>query len=295
MSPQPWTPVPHIPSSPGLSGHNLGGKNLHGGDTPCPIPHSSVCRSHAVSSPSGLPNACPCCHHPRALWKPAGAVPQLDAVPGANGRGQPVAALRAGWKLFQQQQGMLSLCRGSALPSLSPSSHQCHAGCHSCHPCPAPGASCRQEKCSCRGNWGLRSGSGSAEHTENSSKVFPSQSLTAVPPGCVADRACGVILTCLSLLLLCLGHRGAGTWGAPTAHPCPHALAPQQRWGCSCSPQIHSLDNWGIPIPILGATLNHRYQWENLYIYPFQTLSPPALWPPLTPSSASLQWESIKK
>lgn len=27
----------------------------------------------------------------------------------------------------------------------------------------------------------------------------------------------------------------------------PHALAPQQGWGCSCSPQIHSLSNWGNP------------------------------------------------
>lgn len=47
------------------------------------------------------------------------------AVPAANGRGQAVAALRARWKLLQQQQqGMLSLCHRSALPSLSPPSHQ---------------------------------------------------------------------------------------------------------------------------------------------------------------------------
>lgn len=202
------------------------------------------------------------------------------AVPGANGRGQAVAALRAGWKLCQQQQGMLSLCHRLPSHLLPTRDCWCHAGCHSCHPCPAPedtrnpgdnvdlGASGKDRRSfSCQANWELGSGFGRAEHVEKPLQGFPTGItglVAAVAPGCVADGACGVTLTCLSLLLPCLSHRGAGTWGpAPTAHPChalqlPHALAPQQRRGCSCSLQLHSLGNWGTPTPILRATVTLR-------------------------------------
>lgn len=125
---------------------------------------------------------------------------------------------------------------------------------------------------------------------ENSSKVFPSQSLTAVPPGCVADS------------LWCRSHLPVPAAPLPTRAPMP--WHPSRDGDAPAHPKFTAWATGGPQHPFLepllpshpdGATLSHRYQWENLYIYPFQTLSPPALWPSLTPSSASLQWESIKK
>lgn len=189
---------------------------------------------------------------------PAGAVPQLDgcaaagwmrcaAVPGANGRGQPVAALRAGWKLLQQQQGMLSLCHGSALPSLSPPSHQWHAGCHSCHPCPAPGDSVSLGAlCKDRRNFPVGQLGTQVWFWERRAhgKLLQGLPITEFDSG--ATRLCGrQPVVSFSPACPCCS----------SAHPCLHALAPQQRRGCSCSPQIHSLGNWGTPTPILRATV----------------------------------------
>lgn len=151
-----WEPVPTIPSSPGLSGHNLGEKPHVEGIRLAPaLPNgldTAMSRSHSVSSHSGLKNACPCCHHhlgplqaSTAPWQAAACCASVKAarcrswLPAAGclqrcrsrcerqrpGRGRARCRWERVGSCSQQQQRMLSLCHRSALPSLSPPSHQC--------------------------------------------------------------------------------------------------------------------------------------------------------------------------
>lgn len=251
MSLQPVrAPVAPIPSSPGLLGHNLGGTARHGGDISCPSPHYrfgphqvllSLClislwvkKCPSLLPPSPRPAASQ--HSPWAgscLLGQHGSspVPGLAAcsaaVPRANGRGQAVAALSTAGSGVEAVPSSSRGCSASAIAQRSlpshpptlplPHPHRCHAGCHGCHPCPAPeghgapwdhldlGASPKDGgSFSYQANWEARSGSVRAERMEKPPQAFPigiTVPVAAVPPSCVADGACHNVIPSPSPLL----------------------------------------------------------------------------------------------
>ena len=151
VSPQPlWEPVPPIPSSPGLSGHNLGEKPDTEGTRLTPTLAASLdppmSRSRSVSSHSGLKNACPCCHHHLCLlqastapWQAAACCASAKAawcrswlpaalpfpVRTAEARPRPRSApLGAGWKPFPAAAEDAQPLPLLSAPFPSPPSHQ---------------------------------------------------------------------------------------------------------------------------------------------------------------------------